>query len=115
MGKFGGSHFAPFNPGIFATASASVFISCLCYFKPKDGIFFTAAAASAFALLRRDKAGWLYGFTFNFSAAASLRWLVSKVRNSRAPKCNAVATWSRSKLRCPPAMVWRLEMVSARR
>ena len=59
--------------------------------------------------------GWLYGFTFNFSAAASLRWLVSKVRKSRAPKCNAVATWRTSRLRCPPAMVWRLDKVSASR
>ena len=33
-----------------------------------------------------------HGFTFNFTAAASLRWLASNVRNSRAPRCNAVAT-----------------------
>ena len=32
-----------------------------------------------------------------------------------APRCNAVATWSTSKLRCPPVMVWRLERVSASR
>lgn len=55
------------------------------------------------------------GFTFNFSARASLRWLVSNVRNSRAPRCNAVATWRTSRLRCPPVMVWRLERVSASR
>ncbi len=56
-----------------------------------------------------------HGFTFNFSAVASLRWLVLKVRNSRAPRCNAVATCSTSKLRCPPVMVCRLEIVSASR
>ena len=56
-----------------------------------------------------------HGFTFNFSAVASLRWLVSNVRNSRAPKCNAVATWRTSKRRCPPVMGWRLEIVSASR
>ena len=59
--------------------------------------------------------GWRYGFTFNFSAAASLRCLVSNVRNSRAPKCNAVATCNTSRLRCPPAMVWRWDRVSASR
>ncbi len=46
-----------------------------------------------------------HGFTFNFSAAASLRWFVSNVRNSRAPRCNAVATWRMSRLRCQPAIV----------
>jgi hypothetical protein len=51
--------------------------------------------------LKAVAAGWLYGFTLNFSAPASLRWLLSKARNSRTPKCNAVATWSKSKLRCP--------------
>ncbi len=68
-----------------------------------------AAPLAADGKLRRT----VQGFMVSPSAVASLRWRSSKVRNSFASKCSAVATWRVSNARCPSAFVWADDRRSA--